>query len=259
MALHAQPTLSYHDKVVEELSAAGLIYPNKDFKPGTVFHLFGRMKPKATEVACATDPFAYLSHLSAMEHHGLTDRFPKTLYLTTPTDKEWRSEANARMDKDLKKQTAAYRAAGLPPLTRLTALQIENKRIELIRRTHRGAFKSIKSAAIRVATVGRTFLDMLRDPQHCGGIQHVVDTYQAYAEQNLTLIIDEIDRHGNAIERVRAGYLLDEVCHLTDPQINSWTVHAQRGGSRMLDPAADYSSHFSEKWMLSINVPSLMP
>ena len=252
-------TLQSYRKVVEGLNSFGLIFPDKDFKPGTVFRLFGRVKPKALEIACAADPFAYVSHLSAMEYHGLTDRFSRILYLTTPTDREWREQASARMDKDLKTQAAAYRAARLPALRRLPFERIEGQRVELMRRSSRGAFKTIKSAAIRVATIGRVFLDMVREPLSCGGIQHVVDTYSAYAARNLTLIVAEIDRHGNAVEKVRAGYLLDEVCHLSHPLIDGWTKHAQRGGSRMLDPQAEYAAQYSEKWMLSVNVPSLMP
>lgn len=257
--LQEPPTLQLHKRIVDGLSSFGLIFPDKDFKLGTVYHLFGRIKPKAMEIACSIDPFAYVSHLSAMEYHGLTDRFSKILYLTTPTDKEWREQAASRMDKELRTQAAAYRAARLPLLKRLPCERIEGQRIELMRRTNRGAFKTIKSAAIRVATVGRVFLDMVREPHNCGGIQHVVDTYREYAERNLPLITEEIERHGNTVEKVRAGYLLDEVCHLSHPLVDSWRKHAQRGGSRMLDPQAEYASHYSEKWMLSINVPSLMP
>ncbi|MFT3777743.1 MAG: type IV toxin-antitoxin system AbiEi family antitoxin [Ottowia sp.] len=258
-SLQDPPALPLYKKVVEGLSSFSLIFPDKDFKPGTVYHLFGRVKPKAMEVACSADPFAYVSHLSAMEYHGLTDRFSKILYLTTPTDKEWREQATARMNKDLKAQTAAYRAARLPMLRRLPFERVEGQRVELMRRSSRGAFKTIKSTAIRVATIGRVFLDMVREPHNCGGIQHVVDTYRAYAERNLALIVEEVERHGNAVEKVRAGYLLDEVCRLSHPLIDGWTKYAQRGGSRMLDPQAEYASHYSEKWMLSINVPSLMP
>ncbi len=257
--LKEPPTLRLYRTVVDGLSSFGLIFPDKDFKPGTVYHLFGRIKPKAMEVACSADPFAYVSHLSAMEYHGLTDRFSKILYLTTPTDKEWREQATARMGKELSMQAAAYRSARLPLLRRLPFEHVEGRRIELMRRSNRGAFKTIKSAAIRVATVGRVFLDMVREPHDCGGIQHVVDTYRAYAERNLSLIVEEIERHGNAIEKVRAGYLLDEVCRLSHPLIDGWAKYAQRGSSRMLDPQAEYASHYSKKWMLSINVPSLMP
>jgi predicted transcriptional regulator of viral defense system len=257
--LQEPPTLQFYKQIIEGLSSFGLIFPNKDFKSGTVSHLFGRVKPKAMEIACAADPFAYVSHLSAMEYHGLTDRFSKILYLTTPTTKEWREQAAARMDKELGTQAAAYRTARLPALRFLSFERVAGQRVELMRRSSRGAFKTVKSTAIRVATIGRVFLDMLREPHNCGGIQHVVDTYRLYAERHLPLIALEIERHGNAVEKVRAGYLLDEVCHLSHPCIDGWIPYAQRGGSRMLDPQAEYASHYSEKWMLSINVPSLMP
>lgn len=258
-SLRAPPSLPLYERVVEALIAFGLIFPDKDFEPGTVYRLFGHLKPEAMEVACAVDPFAYVSHLSAMEYHGLTDRFSRILYLTTPTDKEWREQAAARMERDLRTQASSYRLAKLPLLRRLSFERIEGQRIELMRRSNRGAFKTIKSTGIRVATVGRAFLDMVREPHHCGGIQHVVDVYRQHAQRNLTLIVDEIERHGNAVEKVRAGYLLDEVCRLSHPLIDGWTEYAQRGGSRMLDPKADYASHYSQKWKLSINVSSLMP
>jgi len=245
--------------ITDGLSLFGLISFDKDFKPGSVYHLFGRIKPKAIEIACAVDPFAYISHLSAMGYHGLTDRFSKILYLTTPPDAEWRAQAKDRMTKDLRERSNAYQAAKLPQLRRLGFDRIEGARVELMRRSSRGAFKTIKSPHIRVATVGRTFLEMLREPEHCGGIQHVVDTYKDYAARYLPLITEELERHGTAIDKVRAGYLLDEVCHLQHPTMTAWIKHAQRGGSRMLDPNGEYAPYYSEKWKLSINVASLMP
>src|SRR3546814_2634032 len=51
-------------QITDGLSLFGLISFDKDFKPGSVYHLFGRIKPKAIEIACAVDPFAYISHRS---------------------------------------------------------------------------------------------------------------------------------------------------------------------------------------------------
>lgn len=257
--LQEPPSASIYKQVIKGLRFFGLILPDKDFEPDTVYHLFGRSKPSPMAVACSVDPLAYVSHLSAMEYHGLTDRFSKILYLTTPPDKEWREQAAARMKRDLGPQTEAYRQAKLPTLKRQPFERVEGMHIELMRRSNRGAFKAIKTAAIRVATVGRTFLDMVREPHNCGGIQHVIDTYREHAHRNLSLIVDEIERNGNPIEKVRAGYLLDEVCQLPHPSIEGWAQNAKRGGSRMLDPQAEYASHYSSKWMLSINVPSLQP
>lgn len=257
--LEEQPTLRLYEKVVDSLGSFGLISPSKDFKPGTVYHLFGRAKPKATEVACAADPFAYISHLSAMEFHGLTDRFSKILYLTTPPDTEWKELAKDRMLKDLREHLEPFQRARLPQLRRPVFDRVEGVRVELMRRSSRGAFKTIKSPTIRVAMVGRAFLDMVREPGNCGGMQHVVDTYREHGARYLALIADEVEQHGNAVEKVRAGYLLDEVCRLSHPLVDGWTQKAQRGGSRLLDPLGEYAPHYSEKWKLSINVASLMP
>lgn len=250
-------SLPLYKEVVQALSAFGLVSTAKDFKTGTVFQLFGRNKPQAMEIACSVDPFAYVSHLSAMEYHGLTDRFPKILYLSTPPDKEWKQLASARMSKDLKGLLESYLSAKLPSLKFQKLDRIDGTRTELVRRSHRGAFKTIKSPSIRVAMVGRTFLDMLREPDLCGGMLHVVDCYREYANRYLKLIIEEIDKHGTSIERSRAGYLLETVCGLSNPLIDTWASEVQRGGSRKLDPQAEYSPFFSERWALSINVPSL--
>lgn len=250
-------SLYLYTEVVRLLLSFGLISPAKEFKAGTVYHLFGRNKPQPKEVACSVDPFAYVSHLSAMEYYGVTDRFPKILFLSTPSDGEWKAQAAARMDKDLKQRKERYIAAKLPLLKFQNFERIESTRIELIRRSHRGAFKTIKSPCIRVAMVGRTFLDMLREPELCGGMQHVIDTYREYGPKYSKLIIDEVDKHGTSIERARAGYLLENLCHLSDPLIDVWASHVQRGGSRKLDPQAEYAPFFSERWALSVNVPSL--
>lgn len=255
----AAPSRELFQAVISGLSLFGLILVDKDFKPGCVYRLFGHAKAKAAEVACAVDPFAYISHLSAMEYHGLTDRFSKILYLTTPPNPEWKAQAQTRMASDLGEQVDAHKALKLPALRRPAFDRLEGMRVELKRRSSRGAFKNVKSPQIRVATVGRVFLEMLREPECCGGIQHVVDTYQSQAERYLPLIVQELERHGTAIEKVRAGYLLDEVCHLKHAIIDGWERHAQRGGSRRLDPHGEYAPSYSEKWMLSINVASLMP
>ena len=256
-AMTGPASLSVYTEVVQGLSSFGLISPAKDFKAGTVFQLFGRNKPLPMEVACSVDPFAYVSHLSAMEYHGLTDRFPKILYLSTPPDQEWKTHAAVRMDKDLKELKDTYLAAKLPTLKFQKMERINGVRVELMRRSHRGAFKTIKTPSIRVAMVGRTFLDMLREPELCGGMQHVADTYREYAIRYLKLIVDEVDNHGTSIEQARAGYLLEKVSGLSDPLIDEWALKVQRGGSRKLDPQAEYAPFFSERWALSVNLPSL--
>jgi hypothetical protein len=42
------------------------------------------------------------------------------------------------------------------------------------------------------------------------------------------------------------------------PTLAKWETFAQRGGSRKLDSAEEYVPQYSERWKLSINVPSLL-
>jgi hypothetical protein len=75
-------------------------------------------------VICSIDKFCYLSHLSAMEFHGLTDRLPEKIYVSTPANDEWKTLANKRMEKDFGEEWGAYSCSGLPQLGRTTVTKI---------------------------------------------------------------------------------------------------------------------------------------
>ena len=70
----------------------------------------------------------------------------------------------------------------------------------------------------------------------------------------LKAISSRINAAGTEIAKVRAGYILSERMGISTDHIQNWAKYVQRGGSRKLDPDASYSSKFSEKWMLSLNV-----
>jgi predicted transcriptional regulator of viral defense system len=244
-----------YERVVDALLAIRLLA--KINGASNAYLLFGHSSASPSEIACCLDPFAYVSHLSAMEHHGLTDRFPKILYLTRPPAAEWRKQAEARMAKDLGEGLETYRQCGLPRLTLPAASSFAGTTLHVHERSQFGAFRNVSGSPLRVATIGRVFLDMLREPKSCGGMQHVIDVYRREAKRNLRLIVDEVIRHGQPIDKVRTGYVLTEVCHLEFDAATEWQTHAQRGGSRKLDPDGEYTSNYSERWKLSINVPSL--
>ncbi len=246
----------YHG-VVDHLVDVGLL-TRLPLKSGVhAYLLFGQGHATAQQVACSLDPFAYVSHLSAMEYHGLTDRFPAVAFMSVPPTGEWRQQARERMHKELGERFDDYIASGLPKLTRLNLTRIGQTAVQFHERSQLGAFRHVPGSPLRVATIGRVFLDMLREPALCGGIQHVIDVFQGEATRHLRTIIDEVERNGSAIDKVRAGFLLTEVCHLEHATIVSWQTCAQRGGSRKLDPENEYSPNYSERWQLSINVPSL--
>jgi predicted transcriptional regulator of viral defense system len=250
-----QNKAAYED-VINNLTSSKLLTPLAGVKPIS-YSIFGRQKASPAEVICSLDPFAYVSHLSAMNYHGLTDRFPQLIYLSRPSLSEWRKAACAMMQRDFGDQLPTFVKAKLPRLIPLQTEKIQDTSVRFYERSHLGAFKRIEGNSVRVATIGRVFLDMLREPSLCGGIQHVIDIYRREAKRFLRLIVDEINRHGKPIDKVRAGYIISELCQLNPPEIADWEKLAQRGGSRKLDPDNEFASHYSARWMLSLNVVSL--
>ena len=213
----------------------------------------------AEEIACGIDIFGYLSHLSAMSWHGLTDRLPKTMYLSHPDAKHWRKLASERLADRTGKLWGIYQAAKLPAYTYPEFEKINRRPVNVwassrLAGTFNACFKNVSDDRKRVATVGRSFLDMVREPDLCGGIYHVMDVYKEHGAPHLQQIINEIEAHGTKIEQARAGYLLEERCSIEHATLGKWAAGVARGGSRKLDPNSDYSDQYSERWALSINV-----
>lgn len=221
--------------------------------PGSVYRIVDRSRTDPEAVLSAVDPFGFLSHLSAMAYHGLSNRLPKVVFFTTLAATAWRDAAKETMRRDLGDQLRQYEEQGLPPLQRTQLERVQGMAVTYIRTSFPGGYRLAQEGTIRVATLGRTFLDMLRRPELCGGMSHVLEIFASRGREHAALIINELDQRGAPIDRVRAGYILEELCGVNDPRIAAWTADAQRGGSRKLDPQGEYAPRFSERWQLSIN------
>ena len=210
------------------------------------------------ELACAIDPACHASHYSAMVYHGLTDRFPNITVLTTPTKEGWDEFARRRMERDLGEHQALYQASSLPPLQRI---RVKPKRkavsVSYYQSGVTPSFVLMRDGRLRVSSIGRVFLEMLRQPDLCGGMAHIATSFAQSGARYSDLIITEVDRFGGPIDKVRAGYFLELLAHVTDPRVDAWTAFVSRGGSRVLDPSAPYAPEFSKRWSLSINLPGL--
>lgn len=249
------PSRTDFNRLVREILENGVIQRTSSIHHQDVYLILGKETAAPEDIACSIDPFAYISHMSAMEWHGLTDRIPKLLFLSAPAPQKWRKFALDRMRKDLGEEGFdLYKAAHLPGLRNLKVEKISRKTVNRYASIHLGAFTSVKGRPLRVSSIGRTFLDMIREPDLCGGIYHVIECFEEHAKRYLKLIVDEVERHGTKIDRVRAGYILEERCGVTHLAIEGWVVCAERGGSRKLYAKNEYSPDYSEKWCLSINI-----
>lgn len=250
-------------RVSQSLIARGIIEP---FANGRYAGLYVRPESDlpATQIVCFMDPLACLSHLSAMEWHGITDRRPKTIQITSPRGTRWTQLVNSLMAQELMtsewlgssdlgglsssiKGPFAWRNFKSPIRTRPVERYEESKWDEEI---------FTKAENVRVSTLGRTYLDMIRQPNRCGGIHHVLDCFDEHGRRHRNVILREVSKNGNKMDKSRIGYILEERLGLKDsPTINEWLKTAvQRGGSRKLDADAEYASEYSERWCLSLNI-----
>lgn len=211
----------------------------------------GYYYPSSQQIICELNPFCYLSYLTAMEWHHLTDRIPKNVHVTTCTKEEFQKRAKERsaidfpgMEDDL-----------VPVLKhRRISKMVRTKNIKEHSRSDYEDKKTIvQTGGIRVSSVGETFLDMLRYPDLCGGVSHVLEVFTEHANSYLPSIVKAIDKKGSPIDKVRAGYVLEERLKLRHRSFDKWKTFIQRGGSRKFVPSSPYEDAHSEKWCISLN------
>ncbi|MGU3594103.1 hypothetical protein ACLBYF_33910, partial [Methylobacterium brachiatum] len=114
--------------------------------------------------------------------------------------------------------------------------------------------QKIAESFARLIEIGDLFVQMLDNPELCGGMNHVIETWENHSDIYLDAIVSAVEDAPTDIIRIRAGYILSERIGVYDPRIESWKRFAQRGGSRKLDPSSPYEAVFSEDWMISLNI-----
>lgn len=244
----AEPESRILNEALADMRHQGILLPAVD---GHVWQISNREIATAQQKACALTPWSYLSYLSAMEWHGLTDRIPHVLHLT---------QATAAVAKRLHLDWLTSRLPGLsssaPLLPRgiTSAIDIDGKAlIQHNKSRFRPRPELHGSGGIRVTNLGETFLDMLREPALCGGYAHVEEVFRERAAEFLPVIVKTVEKEGTGIDRARAGYVLEEVCGLSHRTIEKWKTTVQRGGSRRLVSSNPYIPVYSEVWCISLN------
>lgn len=243
-----QPDASDYTRLRSNLKKTGHIGADRDYG-ARAFRVIAVSDQPAETIACLVDPTCYVSHLSAMQRWGLTDRHPQALILTRPD----RGSAHA--------QLAAHMASVLDegeanphPLKIISHPEhVRRRRLHLYETKGAGLSVKNRSDDVRISTIGQTFLDMLQKPELCGGMVHVIDVWEAHAATYLGDIVSTVDRATSDLVKSRAGYILEERMKVDHPVIQAWKALGQRGSSRKLDPGKPFASVFSETWMISLN------
>ena len=252
-ALKSQPIETDYRRVIQQLLEERQLAPDRDFA-ASVFTVNRIPDAPADTACCIVDPYCYVSHMSAMQHYGLTDRIPEALILTRPASPLWSQMAEQTViDLQAQLQEATDGFRNFRP-RRYEVPDIVRGRPVLIHTTKTpGRAIRERNGFVRLARVEQTFCDMLTEPSLCGGMTHVLEVWRDHAKTYLERIIAAVDDLGSSIAKVRAGYILEELLRVNDPTVDSWHRFAQRGGSRLLDPTRSYQPVYSEGWMISLN------
>ena len=170
------------------LRAAGVTGADRDYG-GRIIRLLTVSDLPAEDIICLVDPTCYVSHLSAMQRWGLTDRSPSALILTRPDRKTARSRLQAHMTAVLGENESnpfPLKIVGHPTRVRRRPVHIyESKAV--------GAFLKNRGDDVRLSTIGQTFLDMLQRPDLCGGMSHILDVWNEHAGTYLEDIVAAVD------------------------------------------------------------------
>ena len=245
---HVTPRREDYLRLRSSLNSQGVIGPDRDYG-SRVIRVLAISDLPAESIVCLVDPTCYISHLSAMQRWGLTDRRPDALMLTRPDRKTAAARLRAYMAKTLGEgETNLFplKIVGHPPVVRRRAVRIHESKTA-------GAFLKNRGDGVSLSTIGQTFLDMLQRPDLCGGMPHVLETWEEHAKTYFEEIVAAIGAAKSGLVKSRAGYILEERLGLHHPEIESWKICAQRGGSRKLDPSKKFAPTYSETWMISLN------
>lgn len=246
---HETPTREDYLRLRLLLKKAGVIGGDRDYGARIIRVLTVPDLP-AEDIVCLVDPTCYVSHLSAMQRWGLTDRSPDALILTRPDRKSAQACLRSYMDSALlenEDNPFPLKLITHPP-------RVRRRQVHMYEATTAGAWIANRSDGVRISTIGQTFLDMLQKPDLCGGMSHVLDVWEEHAADYLGDIVAVVDTATSGLVKSRAGYILEERLALSHPGIEPWKALGQRGSSRKLDPAKEFASAFSETWMISLNV-----
>jgi predicted transcriptional regulator of viral defense system len=238
------------ESVRRNLRAAGAVTKDPDYVKSPIWRNMNVPNLPAEDIVCLADTTACVSHLSAMQRWGLTDRSPRALIITQP-------ERAAAMPVLFAIMQAAQLGeppspVALKPIRHPTT--VRNRPLEVVTSKILGRSRVSRGTFTRVATIGQTFLDMVQNPELCGGMSHVLDVWEEHARVYVDEIVEALDECHSDVAKSRAGYIFQERLGIKSPKIEKWKLTSRMGTNRKLDPNKEASLVRSLAWNLDLNV-----
>jgi predicted transcriptional regulator of viral defense system len=235
-------------EVTDYLVSSGLVQ-----KPYDNYFVIANKDPSDLEIVCSLYNIGYITYLSAMRFYNLTNRIPKRIDYIAPTRPLWKKTQSQLLSENrIDGENLEKNNVFIPPYPS-ERIKIKGKYLNVHSRSHLYPHMN-KGESIRIISIGDLFLEMVRNPDLCGGFQHVLEVYEEMAEVLLNEIIDSVELYGNAIDKSRIGFILNSHLDIQDPIIDEWKAYSTaRGGSRKMISNEPYSDSYSEDWCISLN------
>lgn len=200
----------------------------------------------------------YFSHLSAMKIHKLVNRDSDIVYFSTVDRKTWKKHFLDNLEKDKSIPLDNYEKDITDLIPRFpTEENYLSKYLLVFTNKNLGQWENING--FRVRKLSYLFLDMVRSPQYCGGVETVISVFEKYAPILLEEIIETAHKHGTNIDRARIGFILNELMGVVHPLLEQWKIEmlGLRGGSRKFVAYLPFEPEFSPIWNISLNHDSV--
>jgi predicted transcriptional regulator of viral defense system len=168
----------------------------------------------------------YVGFWSALNHHGLTDQIPRTVFVAT-----------TRPRKPLKILTSTFRFVQLAPKK---FIGIETA--------------SLEDAEVRISSKEKTLVDCLDHPELAGGIEEVARAvYFNHRELDWAKVRKFTLKGGSIAVFKRLGYILER-CDLFQTYRRVFTKVVLTEGYPKLDTVGPLKGKLNERWKLRVNV-----
>ncbi|MFP3952396.1 MAG: type IV toxin-antitoxin system AbiEi family antitoxin [Candidatus Bathyarchaeia archaeon] len=166
----------------------------------------------------------YVGYLSALNHHGLTELVPNTIYVAT---------TKRRRDR-----TILYR--------RFHFVTIREEKMF-------GAMEvSISGSVVRISDPEKTIVDCLDHPEYCNGVEEVAESiFFEHGELDIERILGYAEKIGNRTVIKRLGYVLEKL-GIEEYDELFRGIQLSKGYPK-LDPTQPEEGAYNTEWGLQIN------
>ena len=196
------------------------------------------------------NPWAVLSHLTAMIHHQLTDSVSSSIYATAyaglnRSRSPLGTSSDDWMEMRLPKPRRPKHVDGVP------IVWVAMKE-SLDWGSEVGYSQGIP---VYVTDLERTLLDALRQPAKAGGTFEVLRAWgEARKKMDIDRLVSYAERYDVRVLRQRVGFILNTM-GFDHERLHRWRKSLLRGGSMKLIAGREYGERYDVTWNISLNVP----